>query len=95
MDWQPIDTAPKDGTVIHVRRIYQRREIYDGPARWATLAPAAPCLKGMGPDPLNRMSSADYEQERRGLATMAKTEAWLASDRMYYVPMPTHWMPAP
>lgn len=32
--WRPIETAPKDGTTIHVQRVYEGRIIYEGPAAW-------------------------------------------------------------
>lgn len=36
-EWQPIQTAPKDGSTVAVRRIYDGQVIYEGPAAWRTV----------------------------------------------------------
>ena len=38
MDWMVIETAPKDGRAIRVKRVYERRKIYDGMARFCKMA---------------------------------------------------------
>lgn len=80
-DWQPIETAPKDGSIVRVRRVYKGDVIYDGPATWRTIIfPALP------PDPLGR---ARLAEEEAYTAT-----GWMrpkGSDTR--VPEPTEWMP--
>ena len=79
-DWQSIDTAPKNGTPITVKRVYQGRVVYEGPAVWrAVTFPALP------PDPLGRP-----ELVETGPYTAT---GWMRVDREKRVPTPTHWKP--
>lgn len=32
--WMPIADAPTDGTIVRVRRLFDGRTVYDGPAVW-------------------------------------------------------------
>jgi hypothetical protein len=78
-DWQPIETAPKDGTVIRYRRIWNGREMFSGLAVWRTVRFSALF------DPLTGERFADEAEE----------EGWMMVDKEKRVPAPTHWMPLP
>jgi hypothetical protein len=73
--WRQIDTAPKDGSTIQVKRIYQGKTIYEGPAAWRQVR-----FKALF-DPLSGEKFADDE-----LAT-----GWMYPDIDKRVPEPTHW----
>jgi len=92
-DWQPIETAPKDGTVVHVRRVAPSGMIFEGPAVWDVLAAAAPSRQGAGPDPLGRLSASDYARENDERAAWTAEPKWLKPDRLYAFPTPTEWLP--
>ncbi len=92
-EWQPIETAPKDGSIVRVRRLYEGRIVKEGRAVYAMLAPDAPARQSVGPDPLNRLSAADYAAEDRARAAYVERPRWLNEDRLYAFPEPTHWMP--
>lgn len=77
--WQPIDTAPKDGSILHVRRIHEGRVIYEGPAAWRTVH-----FEALPPHPLD----GDVYAPRTPLTWWA----YPREDKM--VPTPTHWRPA-
>lgn len=94
-DWQPIETAPHDGSVVYVRRIYEGRLVTEGEAVFALPHPHAPQLQALGPDPLNRLSAQDYAHEADHRRKLAAEPHWMLPDRMYSFPMPTHWRPAP
>lgn len=74
-EWQAIETAPKDGRTINVRRIYKGHIVYDGPAAWRTIH-----LEALW-HPIDGNKFAD-EEERTG---------WCYPDIDKFVPGPTHW----
>lgn len=76
-EWQPIETAPRDGTVIQYRRMYEGREMFKGRACWRAVTFGALF------DPLTGERIADAY---RGAG-------WMYPDRKKRVPEPTHWMP--
>lgn len=81
-DWQPIDTAPKDGSTITVKRVHEGRVIYEGPAAWRTVHfPALP------DDTLGRSRLPEDE------AYDATGWMYPADVQDKRVPEPTHWKP--
>lgn len=91
MDWQPIGTAPHDGSVVRVKRVYEGRIVKEGEAVFDIPHPAAPMLSSLGPDPLGRY--VDYVGEARAIENAKTAKRWLRPDRMYAFPTPTHWLP--
>jgi len=79
MDWQPIETAPKDGTQIRVKRVYERSVVYVGPAVWRTVHFGALF------DPITGSQYASSED----------ATGWMRVDSEHRVPTPTHWLPSP
>ena len=56
LGYELIDSAPRDGTVIDVKRIYNGEVIYDGPAQWRKVHFGA-----LPPDPLGRARLPEEE----------------------------------
>lgn len=83
-DWQPIETAPKDGSVIYARRVYQGKIIKEGRAVWGINSADAP-MRQSSPGGLYGSIPPDNEY--------ADTPRWLTEDRRYSFPTPTHWKP--
>jgi hypothetical protein len=93
MDWESIEAAPKDGTKVWVKRVYQRRIVAEGWAVWGLPHEHAPMRQSLGLDPLGRLSAADYRREAEERNAMVAEGRWLLPDRMYAFPTPTHWKP--
>ena len=74
--WQPIESARKDGSVIMVKRVFDGRIVYKGPAVWRTVQ------FGSLRDPITQEIFAD-ERDATG---------WMRVDIDKRVPAPTHWM---
>lgn len=92
-EWQPIETAPKDGREVYVKRVREGRLVAEGLAVFGHLAAAAPSRRPMGVDPLGRLSAADYAREDADRTAWAESAKWLKPDRLYAFPTPTHWLP--
>lgn len=87
-EWQPIETAPTDGSEVQLKRVYQDRLVVEGTGVFGYLHEAAPSrscdlatLFLMAGDAKFRKAQEDY----------VKTQHWLKPDRMYLFPAPTHW----
>lgn len=80
-DWQPIETAPRDGTRVQLRRIYKGSVVAEGEGLFGTLHDQAPVRQGRGA----RVADPVFVTRKH----------WLRADRMYLFPEPTHWMPRP
>ena len=77
MDWQPIDTAPKDGTICRVKCVHRGSIIKDGRAYFGDLTTdysSHGIVAGM----------ADPGHTYDGI--------WIDEDGHLF-PQPTHWMP--
>ncbi|MEZ2132439.1 MULTISPECIES: hypothetical protein [unclassified Sinorhizobium] len=75
--WQDIATAPKDGSVVQVKRVYDGRVVYEGPAVWRTVH-----FRALH-DPL---TGKEYAEAYDGTG-------WMYHDKDFRVPEPTHWRP--
>lgn len=63
-EWQPIDTAPTDGRLVMLKRfLADGSKPIIGEGRFGLPSAEAPMQKPAPPDPLNRMSAADYAKE--------------------------------
>lgn len=94
-DWQPIETAPRTGEIVHVRRVYNGRVVKEGRAVFGMLHRDAPSRVGLGLDPLGRLGADDYLREVEAVRDWVETPRWLNEDHMYAFPEPTEWLPAP
>lgn len=92
-DWQPIETAPKTGEPVHVRRVYNGRVVKEGKAVFGHFHEHAPSRQGLGLDPLGRMAAADYKREEADRQEFVEIRRWINEDRMYAFPEPTEWLP--
>lgn len=95
MNWHDIETAPKDGTLVNLRRVYNGRVAFEGEGLFGDLHPNAPSRLGLGTDPLGRLSAKDYRHEIVDRERWVSEPKWLKPDRMYAFPTPTHWAPVP
>ena len=81
-EWFEIDgdnPAPRDGTPVHVKRVYDGQIVYEGPAAWRTVH------FGALTDPLSgEMFAAPYD-----------ATGWMYPAIEKRVPTPTHWRPTP
>lgn len=84
-DWQPIDSAPKDGSKAWVRRVYNGNAQEARWAVWGPMASDAP-MRSSAPGGLYAPIPADN--------AYADESGWCTEDRRYHVPTPTEWRPA-
>jgi hypothetical protein len=82
-DWLPIETAPKDGRPVWVRRLYEGRVVKEGWAVFDSLADAAP-MRQWADGGLDPPIPPDHEA--------ANERRWCNPDRLYRFPTPTHWL---
>jgi len=86
MDWQTIDSAPKDGTRVWVKRTHEGRVVKEGWAVWGVNSDDAP-MRQWGDGGLDGPIPPDH--------AYADTACWLTEDRRYSFPTPTHWATHP
>jgi hypothetical protein len=85
MDWRSIETAPKDGSLVWVKRVHDGRIVKEGWAVFAPLLDIAPMRQwtaGGLYDPI----PPDHEA--------ADELRWCNADRLHRFPEPTHWCPS-
>lgn len=80
-EWKPIETAPKDGREVFVKRVFDGRIIAEGLAVFDTMAMDAPMRQ-----------SDDYTDADE---VFANTPRWLLVSRLYSFPTPTHYLEEP
>lgn len=86
MDWLPIESAPRDGRRVWVKRVYEGRLVKEGWAVFASMAADAP-MRQMADGGLDGPIMPDHEY--------ADQLGWCNPDRLYRFPTPTHWAPGP
>lgn len=95
MDWQDIETAPTDGRLVRLKRVWEGQTISDGVGRFGVIASDAPARAPLEPDLLGRLNAGDYTREAQANLKWLEAGHWLTEDCMYAFPTPTHWMPLP
>lgn len=86
MGWQPIETAPKNGTVICARRRHEGVIVWEGKAVWRSVSfPAADLATKM-------RAAAEMPIGAKFVAGYATT-GWMYPDIDKRVPEPTEWSP--
>lgn len=93
--WMPIESAPKDGSRVWVKRVHEGLIVKEGRAVFGAAHEDAPQRQPLGPDPLNRLSGEDYAAEAVATKAYAEQAKWLNEDKMYSFPSPTHWKAEP
>jgi hypothetical protein len=97
MTWLPIETIPeemRDGREVRVRRMSPSNPdavVAEGLAVFGEPHAGSPMRQGIGPDPLGRMTAADYSREAEERERFIAEKRWLNPDRMHCFPTPTHW----
>lgn len=84
MEWQPIESAPRDGSPVWVKRVHEGRVVKEGWAVWGVNSDDAP-MRQWGDGGLGEPIPPDND--------FADTARWLNPDRRYSFPTPTHWKP--
>lgn len=92
-EWNDISTAPKDGTVIRLKRVHEGRKIAEGNGVFGHRHEDAPGRLPLDPDPLDRLTPGQYRAEEEARLRELDQPRWLTADRMYLFPEPTHWAP--
>jgi hypothetical protein len=83
--WQPIASAPTDGTPVRLRRVFNGAVIAEGRGYFGDVTiyyAGGPCVTFAGQDYIE-----PSEHAYRGM--------WVNEDGRHLFPTPTHWMPIP
>jgi hypothetical protein len=83
-DWQPIDSAPKDGSRVWAKRVHEGHIVKEGVAVWGINSADAP---------MRQWASGGLDGPIPPDPEYADTARWLTEDRRYSFPTPTHWKP--
>jgi hypothetical protein len=84
--WLPIESAPKDGSRVWVKRVHNGEIVKQGWAVWGVNSADAP-MRQWSPGGLDGPLPPQIEY--------ADTPKWLTEDRLYVFPTPTHYLPLP
>jgi hypothetical protein len=81
--WLDIATAPKDGTLVRLKRVHKRSEIANGRGFFGNVT-----IHYHG-GPFVSTGGLDYAEP----STQQFTDVWVDEDGRHLFPEPTHWMP--
>ena len=82
--WRPIATAPKDGTILRLRRVLEGAIIKDGRGYFGSVTIFYPG------GPFVSVGGLDYAEP----SEQTFSDVWVDEDRTHLFPQPTHWTPA-
>jgi len=86
-EWQPIETAPRDGTVLELGVKRGRTIESEGLGLWGVRSKNAPARKPLF-CPLTGECFNGTQAERDNYADIP---AWITQNKMYLVVQPSHW----
>lgn len=81
--WQPIGTAPTDGRLVRLRRVYEGRTIVDRRGYFGNLTVTYGGCAYVSYGGIEYAEPEDVEY----------TDVWIDEDRCHLFPTPTHWKP--
>lgn len=77
--WQPIETAPRDGTRMRYKRVIDGQTLFHGVTAWRENVSVPPVFGAYG----------------EVLWSATAISGWMHPDWPKRTPEPTHWMPLP
>jgi hypothetical protein len=90
--WEPIHTAPMDGSAVRLRRVVGDHLVMEGRGKFVFVSSCAVALLPFPPDALGQLTDDIATIERRGTTERTDPQrAWMTADGRYRFPTPTHW----